>query len=263
MSRTALFVLSSSLSCLAFVACTPGEPADAAARESAAKAETSAPASASTPAAAPASTSASTPAAAAAQEPAGTPALAEIRAFIASKAIDKSGASWKTSLPKPPKLAFDPAHEYFWLLNTSEGPIKIRLMPEVAPMHVSSTLYLTELGFYDGIKFHRVIPGFMAQGGDPLGTGRGGPGYKYEGEFSPTVRHSKPGLLSMANAGPGTDSSQFFLTFVPTPFLDGKHTIFGEIVEGMDNLKKLESFGSESGKPSKPLQITTAKILTD
>jgi cyclophilin family peptidyl-prolyl cis-trans isomerase len=137
-------------------------------------------------------------------------------------------------------------------------------MPDVAPMHVSSTIYLTEVGFYDGTSFHRVIPGFMAQGGDPLGNGTGGPGYKYAGEFSPKVKHDKPGLLSMANAGPGTDGSQFFLTFVPTSHLDGKHTIFGEVVEGLDNLKKMERFGSSpSGKTSKPIVLDAAKIVVE
>jgi cyclophilin family peptidyl-prolyl cis-trans isomerase len=136
-------------------------------------------------------------------------------------------------------------------------------MPEVAPMHVSSTIYLTRLGFYDGTPFHRVISDFMAQGGDPLGTGRGGPGYQYGGEFDPKVKHDKPGLLSMANAGPGTDGSQFFLTFVPTPWLDGKHTIFGEVVAGKDTLHKLEELGSRSGRPKEPLEITKATISVE
>jgi cyclophilin family peptidyl-prolyl cis-trans isomerase len=190
-------------------------------------------------------------------------ALAMMRDFIATKKFDKSVPNWKTTLPMPPKMSFDPATKLFWVLETNEGPIKIRLMPDVAPMHVSSTIFLTEVGFYDGLSFHRVITGFMAQGGCPLGTGTGGPGYKFSGEFSPTVKHSKPGLLSMANAGPGTDGSQFFLTFVPTPHLDNKHTIFGEIVEGMDTLKKLEAAGSQSGKTTKPLSIKSAKITVE
>jgi peptidylprolyl isomerase len=145
---------------------------------------------------------------------------------------------------------------------TTEGKVVIRLMPEVAPMHVTSFLYLTKLGFYDGLSFHRVIPGFMAQGGCPLGTGTGGPGYQFAGEFSDVVKHDKGGLLSMANAGPGTDGSQFFLTFVATPWLNGKHTIFGEVVEGMDVLKALEASGSQSGKTSKPLKMekVTAEV---
>ena len=190
------------------------------------------------------------------------PAIKTMREFIESKKIDKTQKNWRTTVPQPPKLTFEPERKYFWLLNTTEGPIKIRLMPEVAPMHVSSTIYLTELGFYDTLKFHRVINGFMAQGGDPIGNGTGGPGYKYAGEFSDKVKHDKPGRLSMANAGPNTDGSQFFLTFVPTPHLDNKHSIFGEVVEGMEVVKKLESFGSQSGATSKPLSIETAKIVT-
>jgi len=149
------------------------------------------------------------------------------------------------------------------VLTTNKGTIKVRLLPDVAPMHVSSTIYLTRLGFYDGLPFHRVITGFMAQGGDPLGNGTGGPGYEYDGEFSPSVKHDKPGMLSMANRGPGTDGSQFFLTFVPTPWLDGKHSIFGEVTDGMDVLKKLEAAGSQSGRTSEPLSITKAEIAVE
>ena len=114
-----------------------------------------------------------------------------------------------------------------------------------------------------GSVSNALISGFMAQGGDPLGNGRGGPGYKYDGEFDPSVKHDKPGLLSMANAGPGTDGSQFFLTFVATPWLDGKHTIFGEVVEGMDVVKQLEAGGSESGQTTTPLQIDKATIRVE
>ena len=120
---------------------------------------------------------------------------------------------------------------------------------------MTSTIYLTELGFYDGLSFHRVIPGFMAQGGCPVGQGTGGPGYDYEGEFAPSARHDRPGLLSMANRGPGTDGSQFFLTFVPTPWLDGNHTIFGEVVDGLETLDALEACGSGSGATSEPLTM--------
>lgn len=145
-------------------------------------------------------------------------------------------------------------------METNKGPVKIELLPDVAPMHVTSFIYLSRLGFYDGLAFHRVITGFMAQGGCPLGTGTGGPGYEYDGEFSPSVKHDVPGLLSMANAGPGTDGSQFFLTFVPTPWLDGKHTIYGKVVEGMDTLKKLEAAGSRGGTPTEPLEIEKVTI---
>lgn len=130
-------------------------------------------------------------------------------------------------------------------------------------MHVSSTIYLTRLGFYDDIRFHRVIRDFMAQGGDPLESGGGGPGYKYAGEFSPDVKHDKPGLLSMANAGPGTDGSQFFITFKQTPWLDGKHTIFGQVTEGADIVQKLNGLAREGGgdqSPTSPIVIEKATI---
>ncbi|HNS22129.1 MAG TPA: peptidylprolyl isomerase [Sedimentisphaerales bacterium] len=163
-------------------------------------------------------------------------------------------------LTKPQQRQFDATREYFWVLETNKGNIKIRLMPDVAPMHVTSTMFLTEQGFYNGTTFHRVIPDFMAQGGCPLGTGTGGPGYQYAGEFSPKVKHDRPFLLSMANAGPNTDGSQFFITFAATPWLDGKHTIFGEVVEGQDTVKKLEAVGSPQGRPKEELKIIKAGI---
>lgn len=190
----------------------------------------------------------------------GGAALAAMRDFIAEKKIDTSGSRWRTHLPKPPKMEFDPTRNYTWVLETSEGDIRIRLLTQVAPMHCSSTIYLTELGFYDGLKFHRVINGFMAQGGCPLGSGTGGPGYEYAGEFDRTVRHDKGGLLSMANRGPGTDGSQFFLTFRATRHLDDKHTIFGEVVKGMDTVERLEKQGTQSGTPKKEMIIEAARI---
>lgn len=212
-------------------------------------------------AARPASPAAPAPATAAGDE---TPdPLTEIRAFIASKSIDKEDVRWRTKLPMPPKLRFAEDMRYLWKLETSEGPVTVEFLTRVAPMHVSSTIFLTELGFYDKLSFHRVITGFMAQGGCPLGTGSGGPGYKYAGEFSPKVKHDRGGLLSMANAGPGTDGSQFFLTFVPTPWLDGKHTIFGRVIDGMDTVKTLEKYGSQSGAPRKELSIVKATIAVE
>jgi cyclophilin family peptidyl-prolyl cis-trans isomerase len=193
-------------------------------------------------------------------KPAADAAIDAIDAFIATAKIDKNSPSWKSTVGAPPKQTFDAKKTYTWVLDTSKGVIRVKLMPDVAPMHVTSTIYLTKLGFYDNLKFHRVIPGFMAQGGCPLGTGTGGPGYKYAGEFNPSVKHDRGGLLSMANAGPNTDGSQFFLTFVKTPWLDGKHTIFGEITEGMDVMKKLEEKGSRTGQTSETLMINKATI---
>jgi len=174
--------------------------------------------------------------------------------------IDKSNPRWKTSLQPPKLMSFTPGQEIFWKLETNVGEMRFKLFPDIAPMHVTSTVYLTELGFYDDVVFHRVIPGFMAQGGDPLGNGSGGPGYQYGGEFSPEVRHDRTGLLSMANHGPGTDGSQFFITFAPTPWLDGKHTIFGELVSGKETVAKLEKRGSETELTRERLMIVRATI---
>ena len=188
-------------------------------------------------------------------------ALQAIDAQIAKLAVDKTKATWRTTLTLPTVATFEKTHQYFARMVTNKGTVLIKFMPEVAPMHVTNFIYLTRLGFYDGISFHRVIPKFMAQGGCPLGTGTGGPGYKFAGEFSPSVKHERGGMLSMANAGPGTDGSQFFLTFVPTPWLDGKHTIFGEVVEGMDTLKALEACGtSPQGTTTEPLKMEKVTI---
>ena len=174
--------------------------------------------------------------------------------------VDKSNADWKSNLELPALMSFEPGQDIFWKLETNVGDMTFKLFPDIAPMHVTSTIYLTELGFYDDLIFHRVITGFMAQGGDPLGVGQGGPGYQYDGEFSPQASHDRPGLLSMANRGPGTDGSQFFITFSPTPWLDGKHTIFGEIVSGQATIAELEKRGSRSGTTSERLVIVRASI---
>jgi peptidyl-prolyl cis-trans isomerase B (cyclophilin B) len=118
--------------------------------------------------------------------------------------------------------------------TTSRGPIRIRLHDDKAPLTVANFVNLVQRGFYDGLSFHRVIPDFMIQGGCPKGTGTGGPGYRFEDECRNDLRHDKPGVLSMANAGPGTNGSQFFITHVATPWLDGKHTVFGEVVGAGD-----------------------------
>ena len=191
------------------------------------------------------------------------PAIAAIDRFIADQSIDKGRSDWKMNLGKPPQVEFDSAASYFWNISTNIGDMKVKLMPEIAPMHVSSTIYLARLGFYDDVIFHRVIDGFMAQGGDPIGRGTGGPGYEYNGEFSPRARHDRPNLLSMANSGPGTDGSQFFLTFVPTPHLDDNHTIFGEVVEGTETMGELEKRGSKSGNTSERLLMNSTTISVE
>ena len=119
-------------------------------------------------------------------------------------------------------------------LETDRGTIHLRLFPEHAPVTVANFANLVKRGYYDGLTFHRVIADFMVQGGCPSGTGTGGPGYRFEDECTPALKHDEPGKLSMANAGPGTNGSQFFITHVPTPWLDGKHTIFGAVVGAED-----------------------------
>ena len=119
-------------------------------------------------------------------------------------------------------------------ISTTRGAIRINLYPNQAPLTVLNFANLSKRGFYDGLTFHRVIPNFMIQGGDPEGTGLGGPGYRFKDEFSADLRHRTPGILSMANAGPDTNGSQFFITHVATPWLDQKHTIFGKVVDEQD-----------------------------
>lgn len=115
-------------------------------------------------------------------------------------------------------------------INTSRGPIRLRLHDDKTPLTVASFVNLARRGYYDGLTFHRVIPDFMIQGGCPHGSGTGGPGYKFEDEFAAGLKHDRPGILSMANAGPRTNGSQFFITHIATPWLDGKHSVFGEVV---------------------------------
>jgi peptidyl-prolyl cis-trans isomerase B (cyclophilin B) len=128
----------------------------------------------------------------------------------------------------------DTSKEILAEMNTSKGVIHLRLYPQQAPVTVASFVNLAKRGFYNGLSFHRVIDNFMVQGGCPQGSGTGGPGYKFEDECSPELRHDAPGKLSMANAGPGTNGSQFFITHIETSWLDGKHTVFGSVVNADD-----------------------------
>jgi cyclophilin family peptidyl-prolyl cis-trans isomerase len=140
---------------------------------------------------------------------------------------------------KPPEMTIDPIKKYTATFSTDKGDIVVDLFADKAPKTVNNFIFLAREGFYDGTIFHRVINDFMAQGGDPTGTGTGGPGYRFADEFDPSLKHSKAGILSMANAGPGTNGSQFFITHVPTPWLDGKHSIFGQVSQGMDVLMSI------------------------
>ena len=159
---------------------------------------------------------------------------------------------------------------------TTEGTFTIQLFDEDAPLTVANFVGLadgskqwtdprtgekTNKPYYDGIIFHRVIDGFMIQGGDPLGRGTGGPGYNFKDEFSPKLRHGKAGILSMANSGPNTNGGQFFITLAPTPWLDGKHSVFGEVVDGLDVVQKIGKAKTRAGdRPATDIVITSVTI---
>jgi len=160
-------------------------------------------------------------------------------------------------------------------LRTSQGTVVVRLFPDQAPKTVRNFVELAEGGkqwtdpetgqattgkLYDGTIFHRVIPDFMIQGGDPLGSGRGGPGYKFADEIHPDLRFDRPYLLAMANAGPGTNGSQFFITVAPTPWLNGKHTIFGEVVQGADVVDLISRL--KTGSQDRPAEDVTIDSVT-
>ncbi len=144
------------------------------------------------------------------------------------------------------------------IIETNLGIVEIELYEERAPITTKNFIDLAEKGFYDGLIFHRVIKGFMIQGGDPEGTGRGGPGYHIKDEFHPELRHNSAGILSMANAGPNTGGSQFFITLAPTPHLDNHHSVFGKVVKGEDVLKKIGSV--ETGVADRPVEDVVMKV---
>jgi cyclophilin family peptidyl-prolyl cis-trans isomerase len=149
-------------------------------------------------------------------------------------------------------------HAHF---ETSMGNFTIELFEQQAPKTVENFVKLAEKKFYDGVIFHRVIDGFMIQGGDPTGTGRGGPGYQFADEFHPQLKHNSEGTLSMANAGPNTNGSQFFITLTATPHLDGKHAVFGKVVEGIDVVKKIGKTPTKAGdRPATDVVMKSVKI---
>jgi len=146
------------------------------------------------------------------------------------------------------------------VIETNMGTIEIELYEQRAPITTKNFIDLSEKGFYDGVIFHRVIDGFMIQGGDPEGTGFGGPGYKIDDEFHPELAHESAGILSMANSGPNTGGSQFFITLDPTPHLDGKHAVFGKVVEGMDVVEEIGKV--KTGAKDKPVEDVVMEKVT-
>ena len=162
---------------------------------------------------------------------------------------------WKNA----PPMGIDPKLKYRARIETDLGTMVIRLFADKAVNTVNNFVFLAREGFYDGTIFHRVIKDFMAQGGDPTGTGTGGPGYRFGDEFHPDLVHDKAGILSMANAGPNTNGSQFFITYAPTPWLDRKHSVFGELVEGREVLNSIRP--RDPSRPEYPgVKITSITI---
>ena len=160
-----------------------------------------------------------------------------------------------------PPMVIDPAKRYSATIATERGDIVVELYADKAPVTVNNFVFLARDGYYDGVTFHRVIANFMAQTGDPTGTGRGGPGYKFSDEFEPSLRHDGPGVLSMANAGPNSNGSQFFITHKATPHLDGKHAVFGRVVEGMDVVYSIPE--RDPGSAREPGLAMTSVTITE
>lgn len=186
------------------------------------------------------------------------PVVVALDKFRKAKVSTKA-ATWRSSLPEPPLSPFAAGSDYRWHVETSVGTLVVTLLPEAAPKHVTSVIYLSRCGFYDGLWFPRVLKGFMAQGGSPDSTQAGNAGYTFDGEFLTGQKHDRPGALSAANAGPNTDGSQFFLTFVPTPHLDGKHTVHGFVTEGLEVLKAIEERGVEQDGQPLPEKVTIVR----
>jgi peptidyl-prolyl cis-trans isomerase B (cyclophilin B) len=139
----------------------------------------------------------------------------------------------------PPAIQIDPKKSYRAVIETNRGTIELDLYPQYAPRTVNNFVFLAQQGFYDGVTFHRVISNFMIQGGDPTGSGRGGPGYRFEDEFQGNPLKHETGVISMANAGPNTNGSQFFITHAPQPHLDGRHTVFGRVTKGQSTVNAI------------------------
>jgi len=162
----------------------------------------------------------------------------------------------------PPLMTIDPSANYTATLRTNQGPITVDLFASQAPTTVNSFVFLAREGFYNGIIFHRVIQGFMIQGGDPTGTGTAGPGYQFEDEIDPSLVFDGPGVLAMANAGPNTNGSQFFITVAPTPNLNGNHTIFGRVTGGQNVVTGISLVRTGPGdRPVNPVIIQSIEIL--
>jgi cyclophilin family peptidyl-prolyl cis-trans isomerase len=180
----------------------------------------------------------------------GSRSLEGLSAYIESVLLEKKHFN------ECPELNVDPTKEYIATIETEKGDIELELYAEEAPLAVNSFIFLAGQGWFDNVTFHRVIPGFVAQAGDPSGSGMGGPGYIFDNEISPDLVFDEPGVLAMANSGPDTNGSQFFITYAPAPSLDGNYTIFGAVIEGMDILESLTA-----RDPSKQTDLPPGDVI--
>jgi len=176
--------------------------------------------------------------------------------YQSTQGAGAGGQQWS----QPPAMTIDPARDYTAVIETEKGNIAVDLFEDQTPVTVNNFVFLAREGYYDNTTFHRVLENFMAQGGDPTGTGTGGPGYRFEDEIVPELTFDQPGLLAMANAGPGTNGSQFFITFVPTPHLNGAHTIFGRVTSGLEVAEGLTRRDPNANPDFDGDRITTIRI---
>jgi cyclophilin family peptidyl-prolyl cis-trans isomerase len=174
--------------------------------------------------------------------------------------VPKAAGEEKPMYDQPPKMQIDQNAKYTATMQTSCGTIEMELYADKTPITVNSFVFLAREGFFDGLTFHRVVPGFVIQGGDPAGDGSGGPGYQFKNEEVDGLDFDRPGLLAMANAGPDTNGSQFFITTAPAPNLNEGYTLFGEVTSGMDAVSKIEALGSGDGPPSQTVYIEKVTI---
>ena len=175
--------------------------------------------------------------------------------------VPREAEEEKPMFDAPPEMQIDPKKEYTAVMYTSCGQIELDLFAKETPVTVNNFVFLAREGFYDGLTFHRVIPDFVLQGGDPKGDGSGGPGYQFEDEIVDRLKFTEPGLLAMANSGPDTNGSQFFITTGTPEHLNGLHTIFGRVTKGMDAVRQIEALGSPEGAPQAQVYIERVRIV--
>jgi cyclophilin family peptidyl-prolyl cis-trans isomerase len=191
------------------------------------------------------------------------PAIAAIQDYIErnlqSRRIDRTAPDWRLSTPMRPKVSFSASRTYVWTLDTEFGAVQIRLRADTAPEHVANVVYLTLLGFFDGLAIHRIVPGKALETGDPAEDGKGGPGYAFSPETN-AAKHDRRGLVSAVSMGDSTDDSKFRITFAADSSIPAHSTLFGDVESGLEVLQKIESLGSPDGKPTRHIAIRTARI---